>query len=496
MKKVIIFSLIISTGFSVTSCNKKLDQQPIVSIIDTAYWKTRDDAKAANISLYAGLQNVFSNTFTEWGDARSDNLSYGGTGENQVNISLNGLDAVTASADWGGIYNEILRANLNIKYMPKIFNNRQISQSELNHYLAQAYTARAFMYFWAVRLWATQDSKDKYGVPVRLSPYETLDSNQYIKRTNSKYVFDSVILPDLKKALTLVDPSQKSTLFINQGAILSLLTEVYLWNKDYTNALATTNQIVALNRYSIVQDPSIYKDVFISATTTENIWSLDWHFATDGRNGLGTKLGSNGNTSNYYIDTSTAWYKKWIISPDTRRYLTYDTSIYNRTSQPKQIWKFYPIDINTGKPVIPTRIQCEAKLPFFRYADILLMQAEAANALGDTATALANVRTIRNRSSAGSINASAYNNLATPNDVLNVILDERQIELYCEGKRWFDLVRNGLVISIMDPLVKSRQNTLSLSPTGFSDYHKILWPVSRAVLIANTLIDQNENYAR
>lgn len=488
MKKILFYSTVILSVLSLTSCNKQLDQQPIVTIIDTAFWKTNEDAKAANVALYAGLQNVFSNTFTEWGDARSDNLSYGGTGENQVNVSLNGLDAVTAAADWGGIYNEIQRANLNIKYLPRIYNRSQISLKELNHYLAQAYTARAFMYFWGVRLWGD--------MPVRTTPYESLDSNQFIGRSNKDSIINNIILPDLKKALTMVDASQKSTFYINEGAILSLLAEVYMWNKDYANVIATTNKIINSKRYSIVQDPTLYKDVFVSGTTTENIWSLDWHFNTDGRNGLGTKLGSNGNTSNYTIDTSTNWYHQWIISPDKRRYLTYDTSIYNRTSQPKQIWKFYPIDINTGKPVIPTRIQCEAKLPFYRYADILLMQAEAANTLGDTATALTSVRTIRNRSSAGAINVSLYNNLATQNDVLNVILDERQIELFCEGKRWFDLVRNGLVVEIMDPLVKGRQITLSLSPTGFSDPAKILWPISRAALIANVNLVQNPRYSR
>ena len=490
MKKVVIFSSIILLGLSFSSCNKQLDQQPINSIPAETYWKTSDDAFAANIGLYAGLQNVFSNTFTEWGDARSDNLSYGGTGENQVNISLNGLDAVTASADWGNIYNEIQRANLIIKYMPNIYKNKNIDSVELHHYLAQAYTARAFMYFWGIRLWGD--------IPVRLTPYESLDSNQYIGRTNKDSIMNSIIIPDLKLALSLVDAKQKSSLYITKGGILALLSEVYMWNKDYQNVLATINQLNNLKdkKYAIVQDQTLYKDVFVSGTTSENIWSLDWHFITDGKNGLGTKLGSNGNTSNYYIDTSTTWYHKWILSSDTRRSLVYDTNTYSRTSQPKQIWKFYPIDINTGNPVLPTRLQCEAKLPFFRYADILLMQAEASNALGDTATALANVRIIRNRSSAGAINVAAYNNLATQNDVLNVILDERQIELYCEGKRWFDLVRNGLVDDIMDPLVKSRQITLSLSPTGFSDPAKILWPISRAALIANPALVQNPHYSR
>ena len=494
MKRILFSTGVLAITLTFFSCNK-LDQQPISSVPASSFWKTNQDAIAGNAALYAGLQNVFGKTFTEWGDARSDNLTYGGTGENQVNISLNGLDAVTASADWGNLYNTIQRANLAIKYLPNIYKNGQLTQNDFNNYMAQAYTVRAFMYFWAVRLWGN--------VPVRLTPYETLDSSQYLGRSNKDSIINNVIIPDLNSALTLVNPNLINNFFITQGAILSIQAEVAMWQKRYNDVITITNQITALNLYSLVQDPTLYKNVFSVGTTSENIWTLDWHYLTDGANGLATKLGSNGNTSNYYIDTTTtvnntnSWYRRWTQNnSDIRRYLCYDTITYGYTTQPKQIWKFYPIDINTGKPLNPTRSQCEAKIPFYRYADILLMQAEAYNATGDTASALTNVRLIRSRAKAGAINSSFYNNLASKNDVMNVILDERQLELYCEGKRWFDLVRNGLVINIMDPLTKARQTTLNLYPSGFSDTAKILWPISRSALTANPSLVQNPSYSR
>jgi hypothetical protein len=277
-----------------------------------------------------------------------------------------------------------------------------------------------------------------------------------------------------------------------------------MWQKRYNDVISITNQITALNRYSLVQDPTLYKNVFSTGTTAENIWTLDWHYQTDGPNGLGVKLGSNGNTSNYYIDTSTTtyngdstWYRRWTVNrTDIRRYMAYDTNAYSYTSQPKQIWKFYPININTGLPDNPPRSQCEAKLIFYRYADILLMQAEAYNAIGNPTAALTIVQSIRDRAKAGQLNAAFYNNFATQTDVLNAILDERQLELFCEGKRWFDLVRNGLVDDIMDPLIKLRQLSLGLYPSGFSDPNKILWPISRSALTANPSLVQNPSYSR
>ena len=494
MNKIILPACFLVATLSFYGCNK-LDQQPISTLPASSFWKTTEDAASGNAALYAGLQNVFGKTFTEWGDARSDNLTYGGTGENQVNVSLNGIDAVTASADWGNLYNTIQRANLAIKYLPNIYNNGKLTQTDFNNYMAQAYAIRGFMYFWAVRLWGD--------VPVRLTPYESLDSSQYLGRTNKDSVLNYVVIPDLNNALALVNPKLINNFFITTGSILSIQAEVAMWQKRYNDVINLTSQIATLpNHYSLVQDPTIYKNVFSVGTTAENIWTLDWHYQTDGANGLAAKLGSNGNTSNYYLDTSTTWYHRWTQNnSDIRRYLSYDTITYPYTSQPKQIWKFYPIDINTGKPINPTRAQCEAKLIFYRYADILLMQAEAYNAIGDTADALKNVRLIRSRSNAGAINVSYYNNLASQSDVLNVILDERQLELYCEGKRWFDLVRNNtfsnpMLTRIMDPLVQARQISLNLFPSGFSDTAKILWPISRSALTANPALVQNPSYSR
>ena len=503
MKKIIVFSCFSLFVVSFYSCNK-LDQQPISTLPASSFWKTAEDAKTGNAAIYAGLQNTFSKTFTEWGDARSDNLTYGGTGENQVNISLNGLDALTSSADWANLYNTIQRANLAIKYLPTLYTAtpKQLSKTDYNNYMAQAYGVRAFMYFWAVRLWTDKDGSD-LSVPVRLTPYESLDSNPLSVRQTSKYVFDNVIIPDLTKALSMVDTTSFNPFFITKGAILSMQAEVAMWQERYNDVISITKQITAMNRFSLVQDQTLYKNVFSIGTTAENIWTLDWHYQTDGPNGLAVKLGSNGNTSNYYIDTTTTtyngdstWYRRWTVNrTDIRRYMAYDTNAYSYTAQPKQIWKFYPININTGLPDNPTRSQCEAKLIFYRYADILLMQAEAYNAIGNSNAALSIVQSIRDRAKAGSINAAFYNNFATQTDVLDAILDERQLELFCEGKRWFDLVRNGLVDDVMDPLIKLRQLSLGVYPSGFSDPLKIPWPISKSAITAsNQTIKQNRGY--
>jgi hypothetical protein len=124
------------------------------------------------------------------------------------------------------------------------------------------------------------------------------------------------------------------------------------------------------------------------------------------------------------------------------------------------------------------------------------MRAEALNwGNNDKTQAIAIVNTIRTRAKAGNVNAANYNNFATQLDVERAILDERQLELFAEGKRWFDLVRTGRVIQVMDPLIKNRQKNLGIGQTGFSDARKILWPISRDALTRDPLLIQNPPYS-
>jgi starch-binding outer membrane protein, SusD/RagB family len=485
-RSLIIFT--IASGLIITGCSKKLDQQPISDLSSASFWKTAEHAQLGNAAIYDGIQKTFSSngSFTEWGDARSDNFTYGGTGENQINVVLNGLNATTSTASWNNLYLTIARANLAIKYLPGI---PDLTEVQRNNYLAQAYGIRAYMYFWAVRLWGD--------VPVRLVPYENIDEDPGLPRSPADSVINNVILPDLLQANTLVDKTANTPYELNTGGILSILAEVYMWKKDYPKVVSTTDQLIALNRYGLTPATPVfatYKDIFVLGNTKENIWTLNWDYIVDGGNGIGGKIGSSDQTSNYYID-STVLLKWETNKQDIRRAVNYDTTVANAAQRVIQIWKYYPLDA-TGKTIVPSRAQNNARLPLYRWADILLLRAEAIDfANNDKTGAIAIVNQIRNRVKAGNVNAANYNNFASQTDVQNAILDERQLELFAEGKRWFDLERTGRVLTVMDPLIRHRQQVLGISQTGFADARKILWPISRDALTRDPLLVQNPPYS-
>jgi starch-binding outer membrane protein, SusD/RagB family len=488
MKRSIVYILFAAGVIAAGGCKKFLEQQPVSDIAAENFWKTPDDARLGVAAMYDGIQKTLNGNYTDWGDARSDNFTYGGTGENQITVVLNGINSLNGAANWGNLYMTIGRANAAIKYIPKITPMSEILR---NHYLSQAYGVRAYMYFYGVRLWG--------GLPVRLQPYEAIEENLQIPRSPADSILNNIIIPDLLKAYELTDRTVTTPYEITTSGILAMLTEVYMWKKDYAGALDASDKLLKLPfKYDVnAGTGAAWKEIFLNPLNNkEAIWTLNWSSVTDGGNGI-SKIGSGGNTSQYYID-STVFLRLEANKNDIRRGITYDTVVVNANERVIQIVKLHPIVISTsgnniGRHVLPINDNNEAKLPLYRTADILLLRAEALNMTSaDKTGVFAIVNKIRNLRKATPLVATDY---PTDRDVEKAILDERQLELFGEGKRWFDLARTGRVIEVMDPLIRLRQSRLNIGQTGFDDPRKILWPISREALTRNTALKQNPPYS-
>src|SRR5690606_5859763 len=120
MKNIIKILLINLAILILPSCEGFLDEQPISEISADTFWKTRDDVRAGVAGMYDGLQDVVSARYIDWGDARSDNFTNGGTGVGSINFALNGLTANMGEANWDALYRTISRANLAIDNLPEV----------------------------------------------------------------------------------------------------------------------------------------------------------------------------------------------------------------------------------------------------------------------------------------------------------------------------------------------------------------------------------------
>lgn len=480
MKKIIISLCIVTVGLaSLTGCKKFLDEKPQTEIAASEFWKSEDDIKTGLAAMYDGVQSIFDNNFTLYGDARTDEVDVNGYGD--IAWAMNGISAATGAADWSNFYKTIQRANLGIKYIPIVKSQYQpgIDQKDLNHYLAQCYTTRALCYFYIVRLWGA--------APVWTEPYEDINADPAKERTSADIIIDTVIIKDLEKAASLSNPSLNVVWEANIGATYSLLMDVAMWKKDYAKAVEWYDKLVALKKYDL-EPTATWKRIFTEPTSSkEPIWYVNWDWTVDGGADASTLIGA-GNTNSDFEAEDSVW-NYWTTTPaDIRGPQTIDFNV----SGHDKFLKFYPVNLNSsGNQLYPNSAEANIFFPLYRWADLVLLRAEAANKLNDPATALMLLNKVRVRAGlAGYLDTD----LDTPTKMENAILEERKLELYMEAKRWFDLVRTDKVIEVMNPVLMARQIRRGSLPTGFGDPQTILWPIHRTVLNANPKLVQNPPY--
>ncbi|MDR6941133.1 RagB/SusD family nutrient uptake outer membrane protein [Mucilaginibacter pocheonensis] len=480
MKKVLNIAFLM-LAISLFSCKKLLNQPPKSQLGGDKFWKTADDAKAGVAGIYDGVQDMFNSQFIYWGDFRSDNFTFHPT--YYSSLAVNALTPTITGSDWTLIYTTISRANFAIKYIPTIAVIDPALSKDLQ---AQALAIRAYCYFWLIRLWGN--------VPVWTEPYEDLTTDPYKGVTPAADVVKNVILPDLLKAYDLSDKTTSVVWNMNSGGIAATLMDVYMYNHDYTNALLWCDNLFALKRYSL-EPTATWKNIFTSPLNTkEDIWSLNWDFTVDGGNKTSQAIGAGDTNSDFAVDPA-MWNYFTTATTDIRGAQTVDFKVKAHD----KILKYYAPNLDkNGNQIYPNSPQANLLFPLYRLADIYLLRAEALNRTGDLANALIYLNMVRTRAGLPAYQAGDFANAdamlyGSPVNT-NGILRERQLELFCEAKRWFDLQRTGITISIMDPILRNRQIQKGFPATGFGDPRTIFWPIDQDVLNANTKLTQNPPY--
>jgi hypothetical protein len=244
-----------------------------------------------------------------------------------------------------------------------------------------------------------------------------------------------------------------------------------------------------------------WKSIFTNpAANIETIWSIHWNVNA---NGCPCMMGVSSTVNNTPMKTAAEMYTgttSWVRAGlDVRAKQTIDSS---KSDNFDRIIKWYgPGGYVNAKTTYLTRTQSDAVVgtdkpvfvPVYRLADLFLLYAEALNKTGDMANALKYLNFVHQRAT---LPAYTLVQLATQAQMEDAILQERQWELFDEGKRWFDLCRTDHVIQIMDPLLLKRQLAAGASQTGWgTDVRRYLWPLHRNVLNANPNLVQNKPYS-
>lgn len=464
-----------------TSCKKFLEQTPETARSETNFYKTSSDFYNATIGTYSTFKNggLYGNgsgaLFTLW-EIVSDNADFGVTRQpinlaqfevEDFNLSISNT---LISSAWTGHYAGIGRANSIIARLPAA----TFAQAEKDRFEGEAKFLRALFYFNLVRLFGdVQLVTDEINDPYALNA---------TPRTPVAQVYN-LIIADLQAAETKLP----ATIPVNEAgrasrwAAKALLGKVYLTQKAWTNAAAKLKEVMDNSGRSLMMN---YAAVFAFNTSyaanTEtllavqyksgqigqgsDLWS-NWAPFNAGAPLLGVGGGGGGGFARPTLDMVNAY-----ETGDTRRAATVATSYMNgaTTVNERFVVKYRHQGALAG--------DADTDFPILRYADVLLMYAEALNESGQTAAAEAPLNAVRAR--AGLVAKTGLNQ----QDMRLAIEQERRVELAFECHRWPDLVRTDRYFPVM---------TAKGFPTR--DFHR-LYPVPQRERDLNNGLSQNPGY--
>lgn len=411
-----------------TSCGDSFfDLEPASSVTIDKVYKTASDYNVAVIGCYAKLQSQV-NFYTECCEYRSDNLSLGApTAGTQDRYDIDHFTEKPSngilSSYWANFNNNVYRCNLLLDQI----DGANFAENLKKQYKGEAMFIRALNYFNMYRIWG--------GVPATKHVVSAAEALK-VARYSDEQMFD-LIAGDLKE---IVDnnylPETYSSADMGRatsGAAKALLGKVYLTFHKWTEAKDILSQLIG--KYQLV---SPIAQVFNVDNKNNNEIIFAVHFNKE-IEGEGHSYWYN--LTNASDDTNqTSSLLKTFPTGDARK----DLITYVQVEKNVRLMnKFYDTKSPTFKTVGNDQI-------LLRYADVLLMYAEALNEIqydaSEGSLALKYLNAVRQRAGISNLTAKQ---LPTQEKFRKGILVERQREFPYEGQRWFDLVRMGFAKSVM-----------------------------------------------
>jgi hypothetical protein len=488
-KNIKIAVALVILAFSGTSCEEFLESKPISQIGETDFFKTESDFRQAVVGAYNALGQVYSGNgyYSLLVDLRSDNtteLGPGGGGNDakrNIDEFRETTDNEHLTAFWTTTYILIARCNSILATI----DASPVSDALKKQFTGEASALRALAYFNAVRLWG--------GVPLVTQPVSDIDASYKVGRASVQEVY-AQIEADLAKAEGLLPVSYPAveTGKFTKGAAQSLLGQVYLTQKKYTEAAAEFKKVVTAGTYSLLP---VYANLFKAAQqgNAEAVFAVQYRTLS---NGLGSNLpnhfaptGSQG----IVIPTGGAYGFNQPTEDIAAAYSTGDVRRNNIADGYTQAGNFVAAKYVRGYVERETgggSNDSGADWYVIRYADVLLNYAEALNEANKApnADAYAAINLVRKRAGLADLAGLNYETFKT------AVYNEERLESPFEGHRWFDLLRTGRAIDVMNSKLSGPGKPTVGVSTPIKEY-QLLYPIpALAVITSSPAITQNQGY--
>ncbi len=469
-----------------TSCKKWLDYNPHDDFRTTEldYLKSESDYRTMAVSVYTPIQ--WLNQAVVVGEIASDNAVSGGENASDV-LALQQIDDYTHTPVnsqltelWQAAYEGINRANYMHQYKDKNLAGETISFAGKDALYGEIYFLRAYYYFHLVKFFGD--------VPLFTDRRLSLSDSRQLGRAPKADVY-AAIENDLTSAIAVLPAVQVEKGRITKYAAQALLGKVYLYQKKYDQAAAMLDNVINSNAFSLVSN---FASIFLvtGENGPESVFEIqysngspyyNWGGVTRGQGNLSVQQcgirGLNGSpdmpyapgwstnlpTQNLANAYTAGDQRKDATILDIEAYkaahpsynITYQVAPYKNTGLYNQ--KYHPRKGQTSGQI---ELNYLNNYRTIRYADVLLMAAEAFNRV--TAPNDAKAQNYLNQVRRRAFGDNLHDITSTGNALYDAILAERRLELAMEGDRFFDLVRTGKAASTITGFVANKHEVFPI----------------------------------
>ncbi len=475
-----------------------LDENPESLITSANYYQTEKDAVAAVNALYdylsvgtnylwdPGFGGIFFNDYWVLQDLLSDNCMEILASPEYRNISEFRFtpDNLRFELYWQDLYKTINAANVVILKVPNI----DFNEERRLHLESEARFIRAMMYFELVKLFGE--------VPLKTSPTISAEDS-YLERSSIEDIYN-LIVSDLEFAAQHFSPVYR----VGKGrpgslAASALLGRVYLTKGDYPNAIDQLSRVIDAHQYKLWPD---YADIFKVANMNAGETIFAVNFSGTLSEGFkpnqylvrllppGLDVDGEGPENSHGWERPTENLYNSFHPMDRRKEVTFISSFTYSDGTTvhfePHIGKFWDQEAE------PRANNTDTDVIYLRYADVLLMYAEALNEAngGPTTEAYNAINQVRRRARFnGVVEQNILPDLAGLSyaEFREAVFNERRWEFVMEGSRYNDLKRSGRLVEVVRACGKSNVNPQE---------HHYLLPIPQRERDLNTKLTQNEGY--